>query len=176
MDALTEDFNSLAIPNSQGVYILHLELARSRSLTIGRLGSFSFQPGEYLYVGSALGPGGLKSRLGRHLHGSERRHWHIDWLRPFTLVRGYFYLATSEHLECTWNQVLMHQPGACTPVPGFGASDCRNEPTPCAAHLVWFDMGIDKYKIRGNLPGDQGSTVVNQELTSYNQPDFGDIG
>lgn len=165
----------LDIDDSPGVYILHLELVQLRTLIIGKHGRYNFPPGEYLYVGSALGPGGLRARLGCHLRGSQNRRWHIDWLRPVITVKGYFYTATSGHLECSWNQFLLGLPGACIPVPGFGASDCRNKPAPCAAHLVWFGSGVDKNLIRDNLPADDGSWVAYQKLTTLFQPDDDNI-
>ncbi len=127
---------SLAIPKSPGVYLLQMDLIRPQTLRIGKLGEYYFQPGEYLYVGSAQGPGGLKARLDRHLIGPGRCHWHIDWLRPATSVSGYFYLETRGRIECRWSQFLMQAPKASIPVPGFGASDCRSKGNSCAAHLV----------------------------------------
>ena len=61
-----------ALPTERGSYALHLRLARSRVLQIGRLGRFTFPAGEYIYVGSALGAGGLRSRVGRHLRGDGK--------------------------------------------------------------------------------------------------------
>lgn len=165
----------LDFEESPGVYILHLGLDQLRSLKIGRHGKYNFSPGEYLYVGSALGSGGLRARLGRHLRGSENRRWHIDWLRSVTTVKGYFYTATSENLECSWNQFLSGLPGVSIPVPGFGASDCRNKPSPCVAHLVWFGSGVDINLIRDNLLTGGGSQVVYQKFTTLFQPDDDNI-
>jgi Uri superfamily endonuclease len=164
-----------ALPRSGGIYILHLHLIQPRVLRIGKLGEYYFQPGEYLYVGSAQGPGGLKARLGRHLHGYGRCHWHIDWLRLATSVSGYFYLETRERIECKWSQFLMQAPKARIPVPGFGASDCRSKGNSCAAHLVRLDQSIDVNKIRGGLPKDKESQVVYRKNTSQFRPDRGDI-
>ena len=36
------------------------------------------QPGFYVYLGSALGPGGLKSRVGPRAMAEEKCRWHID--------------------------------------------------------------------------------------------------
>jgi Uri superfamily endonuclease len=175
MEVSMQVYDSLDVPYSPGVYLLHLELPRPRSLRIGKLGEFNLPAGQCLYVGSALGPGGLRARLGRHLRGSENRHWHIDWLRRVSEVKGCFYSATNNHLECSWNQFLLDLPGACIPVSGFGASDCRNKPTPCTAHLVWFGSGADINLISDNLPVDGRSQVVYQKFTTYIQPDYDDI-
>jgi Uri superfamily endonuclease len=54
-----------------GTYALLLKLDKQERITVGRLGTFGFPAGYYLYVGSALGPGGLRARLARHRRGSE---------------------------------------------------------------------------------------------------------
>lgn len=143
-----------------------MDLIRPQTLRIGKLGEYYFQPGEYLYVGSAQGPGGLKARLDRHLIGPGRCHWHIDWLRPATSVSGYFYLETRERMECKWSQFLMQAPKASIPVPGFGASDCRSKGNSCAAHLVRLQTGVVVNMIRDCLPKDQGSQVVYRKFTA----------
>ena len=175
MEALKDYYQSLEIPRSPGVYILHLELSSPRMVRIGKFGDHHLPPGEYLYVGSALGSGGLKARLGHHLRGSKRHHWHIDWLRRVARVRGFFYTAMKEHCECSWSQFLMQLPGSCIPVPGFGASDCSHKPTRCPAHLLRFEMGVNVKSIQDNLPVNGESQVEYQKLTYHFQPDFSDI-
>ena len=54
-----------------GTYALLLRLDKQERITVGKLGTFDFPVGYYLYVGSALGPGGLRARLARHRRGSE---------------------------------------------------------------------------------------------------------
>ncbi len=60
-----------ALPVTRGSYALHLRLARSHVLQIGRLGRFAFPPGEYVYVGSAMGAGGLT----RESRAASARRW-----------------------------------------------------------------------------------------------------
>jgi histidyl-tRNA synthetase len=130
-----------AIPAEPGSYLLWLHLPQTQDLTIGKLGRINFPSGEYLYLGSAQGSGGLRARLGRHLLGSEKTHWHIDHLRAAAQVRGFGFqirLAQSGSvprlpLECDWSQKLAILPEVSLPATGFGASDCRSG---CAAHLV----------------------------------------
>ena len=55
------------LPASPGAYAIVLNLPYQVSLRVGRLGEAVFPAGSYIYCGSALGPGGLRSRLGRHL-------------------------------------------------------------------------------------------------------------
>jgi Uri superfamily endonuclease len=143
------------LPSQPGVYLLLLTLGRAQTLTIGRLGTFDFAAGEYVYAGSAAGPGGLAARLGRHLRGSAARRWHIDYLRAAAAVRGAIYLARPTGaalvgLECAWNAIVQEQPGTNLPVVGFGASDCRRG---CRAHLTAAPPGtLDATALLAALP------------------------
>ncbi|NIP37734.1 MAG: GIY-YIG nuclease family protein, partial [Candidatus Dadabacteria bacterium] len=69
--------------SESGTYTL---IYRNRSKTrvqVGRLGKIYIQPGYYIYVGSAFGPGGVRARVSRHFRKTKRSHWHIDYLREF---------------------------------------------------------------------------------------------
>ena len=115
------------IPVQPGVYVLAIRLAGPQTLAAGRLPRRKYQPGTYLYAGSARG--GLRARLARHLRAGRRRHWHVDWLLDVGGVAGVWWLETGEQMECT---VAARLGMLGLAVPGFGASDCR-----CAAHLVY---------------------------------------
>lgn len=121
------------LPASGGTYALLVHLARWRKVRVGRLGTFAFEQGEYLYVGSAFGAGGLRARIERHLGRCKRKHWHIDSLLAHAQVRGIIYTTALEPLEHRWSQAVGQMRGATIPVKGFGASDCREG---CAAHLI----------------------------------------
>jgi Uri superfamily endonuclease len=127
-----------------GTYVLALWLGSPRRMVIGRLGEFDFPAGWYLYVGSALGPGGLRSRVQRHWRhvGSEKRaHWHVDHLREQAVWGGAWARGAGQSLadqaladqgmECRWAAALRLLPGSRVVAPGFGASDCR-----CRTHLI----------------------------------------
>lgn len=117
-----------------GTYVLALWLDAPRSLSIGRLGEFAFPAGWYLYAGSALGPGGLPARVGRHaqkLGPDKRPHWHVDYVREAAVWGGVWACGSGRRLECTWAAALRRLPGAVLVVRGLGASDCD-----CPAHLV----------------------------------------
>jgi Uri superfamily endonuclease len=122
-----------SIPNEPGTYILILEALSERRLPVGALGALDLEPGFYAYVGSALGPGGLRGRLAHH-HGRARSpRWHIDYLRRHAALREIWFsvgLARREHL---WAAALANSHGVVTPFAGFGASDCG-----CRAHLFRF--------------------------------------
>jgi Uri superfamily endonuclease len=122
--------------SDKGTYAVYLQLSSTKIITIGKRGQFKFPSGAYLYVGSALGSGGLRRRIERHLHGSETSHWHIDYLRNHAEVLGFFYLVNHQNYECQWGQAAAELPGAYIPVPGFGSSDCRQ----CRAHLIAFSL------------------------------------
>jgi len=119
------------LPCAPGTYALRLRLARGATIAIGRLGTFPFPAGEYLYVGSALGPGGLAARVAHHAGCSPSPHWHIDHLRQRAELVAVWHRTGAVRREHEWAAALTRLPGAIVPVARFGASDCR-----CAAHLV----------------------------------------
>lgn len=122
------------LPNEKGSYLLVFSLEKPKTVIIPRFKLVSLQPGLYGYIGSACGPGGLCGRLKHHLLPPHHPHWHIDWLRPALDWVGILYTLQNTPMECRWVQKLIGQVGAACPIPGFGASDCRNG---CCAHLVF---------------------------------------
>ncbi|MCS6827698.1 MAG: GIY-YIG nuclease family protein [Caldilinea sp.] len=119
-------------PAAQGSYMLLLLSSQRCSLTVGRLGRKVVDSGWYLYVGSALGPGGLRGRLRHHLQPAQRLHWHIDHLRRVCELRAIWFAVGAERWEHRWAQMLTTL-GTFMPVPGFGASDCR-----CVSHCFFL--------------------------------------
>ncbi|UCE00002.1 MAG: GIY-YIG nuclease family protein [Chloroflexota bacterium] len=136
------EINTSGIPSQMGSYALHLRLDQPSCEQIGRLGEFYFPAGDYLYIGSAMGSGGLRARLSHHLRGPKRNHWHIDWLRAITKVAGFYYLVGDKRFECLWSQMLGENPGTAIPAPRFGASDCMVSGQSCFAHLFWLGSGL----------------------------------
>ena len=120
-------------PAEPGTYGLIFYRPEDGLIEVGKLGQFEFPAGFYLYVGSALGPGGLAGRLGRHLSEDKRNHWHVDYLSELAEPVEIWTTTGEERLEHTWAAVAGKLPGANAPVAGFGASDCR-----CPAHLFHF--------------------------------------
>lgn len=122
-----------SINSDPGNYALVLASLKTGTMRIGRLGTLALQPGVYIYVGSAFGPGGLSARIKHHHQIATRPHWHIDYLRAVCdLAEVWFTTATGRH-EHAWARAAARLPGAETPMPGFGSSDCK-----CEAHLFWF--------------------------------------
>lgn len=120
-----------AIPADGGGYALLLMLPEEAGASVGRLGSFMFPQGYYVYLGSARR--GLRARIGRHMRDEKARHWHIDYFPRRARMIEIWYALSQERLECGWASALRALPGASPPVPGFGSADCR-----CSSHLIHF--------------------------------------
>ena len=115
-----------------GTYALILASTEAVPIRVGKLGILQLQPGFYVYVGSAHGPGGLRGRLAHHLEPTARPHWHIDYLRAHTNPEEVWYAYDRISWECRWARCLGLQRGA-VPLTGFGSSDCT-----CESHLFFF--------------------------------------
>jgi len=127
-----KDRPTASLPPTPGSYLLVLEVLRARRIRVGALGRLALQPGFYVYVGSAFGPGGLAARLAHHLRPVRAPHWHIDYLRRYAAVRD-LWLAERIRCEHVWAAALAAMPLADMPCPRFGATDCS-----CPAHLFRF--------------------------------------
>ena len=126
-------------PAAAGTYCLLLGLKDPAKIQIGRLGTFAFPAGPYLYLGSAMGPGGLAGRLHHHLSTPKRPHWHIDYLRQKALILAVGYIILSYSQECEWSRRAAGHAETFMPAPGFGASDCQSG---CAAHLYGVSSSV----------------------------------
>ena len=156
-----------AIPKSAGTYVLILLLRAGQPIQVGKLGSFDFPAGYYIYIGSAFGSGGLAGRLGRHLAMTKPDsplHWHIDYLRDWAPIVEIWFserLTPREHLtlreqltpredatprEHDWAALVSRLPGSNYPAPRFGASDCR-----CRSHLFRFEARPSAEEFRSSL-------------------------
>jgi len=146
-----------------GTYALILRATGRQTILVGRPGRLAMQPGFYVYVGSALGPGGLKARVGRHLRPVERRHWHIDYLRRETECAAIWNAYGSVRQECAWAAAFSSLKGSTLPLPGFGSSDCR-----CPAHLYFFDHKPLLQIFRNALTDRQTKPCVHNEHLDRN--------
>jgi len=115
----------------KGIYCLVFKNSAC-TVGIGALGPVTFRRGWHVYVGSALGSGGL-ARLERHVSLSRAKDkkpkWHVDYLSAtdyFTL-RYTVHALTEDRLECR----LAGELGEPL-VSSFGCSDCR-----CPSHLFY---------------------------------------
>lgn len=116
-----------------GTYALVLSCSRTEVVQIGKLGLLEIRRGFYVYVGSAMGPGGMRARVAHHEKISQRPHWHIDYLRPHTRLDRVWYSRHRIRREHRWARTIHSLRGASVPMAGFGSSDCR-----CVSHLFFF--------------------------------------
>lgn len=117
--------------SEKGIYCLVFE-NRGCAIEVGKTGVFSFHEGFHIYVGSALGSGGMK-RVKRHIDLSSKRdknpRWHVDYLHlnPSFRLEWAVCASTSARLECE----LARRLGGDS-VQGFGCTDCA-----CDSHLFY---------------------------------------
>jgi Uri superfamily endonuclease len=140
------------LTDAPGTYALVVRLDEPVSIIVGRLGSRSFPAGHYVYLGSALGPGGTRARLNRHLRqaAASTLHWHIDYLLRCGMMSEIWWASGSRRQECAWS-VILAQIGEVYPR-GFGSSDCR-----CRGHLVAFHSAAALREARQVLRQETGS-------------------
>ena len=115
----------------KGIYCLVFENPGC-VVRVGAIGEVAFLSGWHIYIGSALGSGGLK-RLMRHIsiarNHDRRPKWHVDYLltSSFFSLDYTVYGVTGNRLECRLAHML-NENG----VPAFGCSDCS-----CPSHLLY---------------------------------------
>ncbi|WMW26246.1 DUF123 domain-containing protein [Methanolobus sediminis] len=120
--------------SEKGVYCLIFRNGNS-VLDAGSLKNIEFSKGYHVYVGSALGSGGLK-RLKRHvllsLEKNKKPRWHVDYLsfsHEFELI-SVIYAITDKQVECELAGRL--ESSFNDHIRGFGAGDCG-----CSSHLFY---------------------------------------
>ena len=126
------------LPREPGTYALVFEIPALTILRVGALGEFTLDPGRYIYVGSAHGPGGLKARVCRHLRQDKRIRWHVDALTTLLPVAHVITVTGRARMECAWIHRLCELPGVTAPIARFGNGDCR---AGCPAHLLRLPSG-----------------------------------
>ena len=142
-----------------GTYALVLRATQQKNVQVGRLGKLAMQQGFYVYIGSALGPGGLKARVGRHLRPAARPHWHIDYLRRETEWVAVWYAYVVSRRECAWADAFSNLRGSKIPLFGFGSSDCR-----CSAHLYFFARIPPRHIFRNALAAKHLPETGNEKI------------
>ena len=110
-----------------GCYLLLIKLSEEEKMKVGKLGTFSFQPGIYCYVGSGMN--GLDQRVRRHLSEDKKKYWHVDYFLEEGEVIATVKVRTEKDMECELNRFISNLAEA-TPAKGFGSSDCN-----CESHL-----------------------------------------
>ncbi|MBE2900869.1 DUF123 domain-containing protein [Methanothermobacter thermautotrophicus] len=110
----------------KGTYCLIIK-CRGTERRIGSLGTISFPPGFYVYVGSGFSS--LEARIKRHLSSEKKRRWHIDHFLEDAEVECVLYTTDERRLECEVSEKLHGDRS----IDKFGCSDCR-----CTSHLHHF--------------------------------------
>lgn len=131
-----------------GTYAIILCNDVNASVRIGRWQEINLEPGFYIYVGSAFGPGGVRARLSRHWRTTKSKHWHIDYLRELLNPIGAWYTHEVERLEHRWADAF-DQINGISAINGFGCSDCR-----CKSHLFWTPTQPDFVQFSQVVGGD----------------------
>jgi Uri superfamily endonuclease len=128
-----------------GCYSLVIKLKQRKKIWVGKLGKVEFQPGIYVYTGSAMG--GLRARLLRHLSDTKKMRWHIDYFLndEQASVKRIFLYPAAPGQECRQNQKIASIRGAQSALRKFGASDCNSG---CRSHLIFFPRG-SRPRIKG---------------------------
>ncbi len=136
-----------------GTYAVIYKCELNIDVQIGRWEKITVEPGYYVYVGSAFGPGGVKARVLRHCRYDKAVHWHIDYLRDTLIPMGAWYSHETDRLEHKWAKIFQDMKNMYA-IRGFGCSDCK-----CYSHFfrtVTFP-DFDLFKTEGTA-----------ELWSYN--------
>lgn len=121
----------------QGSYVVIFTVSERTTVTVGAHGDVAFVIGEYGYVGSANGPGGIESRVGRHLETdageTDTLFWHIDYIldEDAISIASVFFSESLE--ECAVASELSEQ--RVRSFDSLGASDCS-----CESHIVRGDV------------------------------------
>ena len=111
--------------HDSGSYLLIIRLDEACRLKIGALGEIAFDPGYFVYVGSAKR--GLRARIARHLRDEKKIRWHIDYL--LTLARVERVLVSNSAAEQELGTALLDSPDFNV-INHFGSSD-----SPLPGHL-----------------------------------------
>lgn len=125
LEAIYADKDKHALYQKYTTYQLEINVNKTVTLSVGRLGCHTFPKGRYFYTGSAKR--NLFPRIIRHLKKEKKLRWHIDYLltRPEASVS---HIVLSQHSECELNK---NTPGEIF-ISGFGASDCKQR---CGGHF-----------------------------------------
>lgn len=141
------------MPNKKGTYALVMFLHAKRTITIGKLGPFVFDPGWYVYIGSAFGSGGLRARTNHHKRRKRRLFWHVDYLREIVPIAEIWFSYGPRVAEHDWAQLIAKMCGAVIPVRGFGSQGCKEG---CVSHLIRFtnrpDVALFRREVSRRFP------------------------
>jgi len=150
----------------KGSYALVLHLTDQGEITVGKLGTFRFEAGYYIYFGSALNS--LEGRFQRHLRPDKKLHWHIDYLSRSAKIVEVWWTRNENRQECAWTQLALRDKNVIAPIRGFGSSDCRH----CPTHLVYV-LGLKQTReVLQRLKMESTEQIVKQNSGSLSLQSF----
>lgn len=123
----------------KGSYMLIILIRGSLRVKPGSLPPARLPPGYYVYVGSAMGPGGFERRVSRHLRRVKRARWHIDYLTKLRMVeirRAFYIRLPYGESKLTG---LLSSLGFQKIVKGFGSTDSQD-----FTHLFLSKEGLEE--------------------------------
>ncbi len=123
-------------------YQLFINVTKEINLKVGKLGTFIFPVGYYVYTGSAKK--NIDERIKRHLSKKKNLHWHIDYLLNNDAVH-IIDIKKSEMTECSLNKKTK----GTIIIDGFGSSDCN---FCCKSHLK-YEENIALAELTANALG-----------------------
>jgi Uri superfamily endonuclease len=168
IEGLPSGIEGLGLPEAKGTYVLIARVSEVRRLEIRSLGAFDLVPGFYAYLGSALGSGGLRARVGHHLEATGDPHWHIDYLLRVAVPVEVWFTAADRRLERPWAELLERGPGLRAPISRFGASDYHRSR---ASHLFYSKRRPSFEWFRQRVrEGFEGVEVQQMVLRGQRQP------
>lgn len=124
----------------KGSYILVISIGRRVSFKPGSLPRVRLPPGCYVYVGSAMGPGGFEKRVLRHFRRNKRARWHIDYLTRLRSVRVESVIYTPLPRGESRLTRILSSSGFVKVVKGFGTTDSPSD----FSHLLFSEEGLRK--------------------------------
>jgi Uri superfamily endonuclease len=127
------------VPAVPGSYLVIGSLDNEIFLGSGPFSGHALLQGHYIYSGSACGPGGLLSRISRHLNPESKKFWHFDHLKANLCFEEVIFSVNRFNQECDFIKIVQMMEGVTFPLPLFGSSDCQQK---CPAHLARFPISF----------------------------------
>lgn len=111
-------------------YRLYLDVAKDQEISVGKLGTFFFKKGVYIYVGSAKK--NIVHRIERHLKTEKKNRWHIDYVREHADL--FHYETYEDKQECELVRETIEEFMGICPFRKLGSSDCT-----CYSHFIYCE-------------------------------------
>ena len=137
-----------------------MRLTKATQLQVGALGSYTFAPGLYAYVGSAQK--NRRARIARHLRREKPLRWHIHYFRPATDVVAVTLCDGDRVDECRLVDHLVATLGAERACPAFWGQrlPVSGTPAPGARRCALFRHQRNRLAFRHVLHGDGVDAVA----------------